>query len=161
MSQEFFPEFEDDFNDSPEPIQFFSEETDFILSQQSCIIDWIKSIVSKEDKILRQINFILCTDNYLHKINVEYLNHDTLTDIITFPYSDLPNIHSDIFISVERVEDNAKKFNTSFSDELHRVIIHGVFHLCGYGDKTASEQNIMRSKENEALELLKAKNKNL
>jgi probable rRNA maturation factor len=155
MSQDFFPEFEEALNDSPEPIQFFSEETDFILSQQSCITDWIKNIISKEDKILRQVNFILCTDIYLHKINIEYLNHDTLTDIITFPYSDLPTIHGDIFISVERVEENAKNFNASFSDELHRVIIHGVLHLCGYGDKTDSEKSIMRTKENEALLILK------
>ncbi|KAA3625494.1 MAG: rRNA maturation RNase YbeY [Bacteroidetes bacterium] len=135
-------------------MQFFSEDTDFILDQPSVISDWVKSIISKEEKSLRQINFILCSDEYLHKINVEYLNHDTLTDIITFPYSDPPIIHSDIFISVERVEENAHKFKTSFPDELHRVIIHGVLHLCGYGDKTEEEKSFMRQKENEALKLL-------
>ena len=156
MSEDFFPDFdEDSFDDSPTPIQFFSEETDFILGQQSAITDWIKNIISREDKSLRQINFILCSDDYLHKINIEYLDHDTLTDIITFPYCDPPNIHSDIFISVERVEDNAKKFSTSFTNELHRVIIHGVLHLCGYGDKSEEEKAFMRTKEDEALALLK------
>ncbi len=155
MSEDFFPEFDESLEDSsPTPIQFFSEDTDFILSQQPAVSDWVKSIISREEKTLRQINFILCGDEYLHKINVEYLNHDTLTDIITFPYSDPPLIHSDIFISVERVEENARKFETSFSDELHRVIIHGVLHLCGYGDKTEEEKSIMRKKENEALAML-------
>lgn len=156
MSEDFFPEFEHNLeDDSPTPIQFFSEDTDFILDQASLIVDWIDTIISKEKKSLQQINFILCSDKYLHKINVEYLNHDTFTDIITFPYSEPPIIHSDIFISVERVEENAKKFKTSFTDELHRVIIHGVLHLCGYGDKTEEEKSFMREKENEALVLLR------
>lgn len=156
MSQDFFPEFDEDFESSPESILFFSEETDFILGRQTAISNWIKSIIEKEGKTLRQINLILCNDDYLHKINVEYLNHDTYTDIITFPYNDPPIIHSDIFISVERVEQNAQKYETSFTNELHRVIIHGVLHLCGYGDKTEVEKQIMRAKEDEALHLLKS-----
>ena len=156
MSQDFFPEFEEELDNSSEPIQFFSEETDFILDHQAAISNWIKSIIEKEGKTLRQVNFILCNDDYLHKINVEYLNHDTYTDIITFPYNDPPIIHSDIFISVERVEHNAQKFETSFTNELHRVIIHGVLHLCGFGDKTEGEKQIMRTKEDEALHLLKS-----
>lgn len=155
MTEDFFPEFEDILEEGGDTIQFFSEETDFNLGNQAAISDWIKKIISKENNSLRQLNFILCNDEYLHKMNVEYLNHDTLTDIITFPYCDPPVVHSDIFISVERVEDNAKIFNTSFNNELHRVIIHGVLHLCGYGDKTEEEQKIMKEKEDEALLLLK------
>ncbi len=158
MPEDFFPDLKDEYDYSPEPIQFFSEETSFTLRNQTAISDWIKSVIEKEGKPLRQLNFILCNDEYLLKINLEYLNHDTLTDIITFPYTDPPVIHSDIYISVERVEDNAKCFNAAFNNELHRVIIHGVLHLCGYGDKTEEEEAVMRQKEDEALKLIKIHN---
>jgi rRNA maturation RNase YbeY len=155
MAEDFFPEFDDSIEENESPIQFFSEAIDFTLINEASISDWIKAVIFQENKDLHQLNFILCNDEYLHKINLEYLNHDTLTDIITFPYSDPPVIHSDIYISVERVEDNAKCFNVAFNNELHRVIIHGVLHLCGYGDKTEDEEKLMRQKEDEALKLIK------
>ncbi|MEM1120370.1 MAG: rRNA maturation RNase YbeY [Bacteroidota bacterium] len=109
---------------------------------------WIAQTIIKESKQLVALNFIFCDDEYLHKINVKYLDHDTLTDIITFPYSnDEQLIEGDIYISVQRVRANAQQFNVLFLQELHRVIIHGVLHLCGFGDKTDDEKKIMRSKE--------------
>lgn len=156
MQEDFFPEFEEIPQDE-NPINFFSESTDFQLASPEVVENWITSVINTEDKNLHLLNFIFCDDTYLHKINVEYLNHDTLTDIITFPYDDPPIIHSDIFISVDRVKENARLFKTSFENELHRVIIHGVLHLCGYGDKTEEEKSFMRKKEDEALKLLIAK----
>ena len=135
-------------------ILFFSEDVDFELDQEEEIRVWIEIIVKKEKKELQLINFIFCSDAYLHELNVEYLDHDTLTDIITFPYSPLPTIEGDIFISLERVKDNAETFHTHFQNELHRVMIHGALHLCGYGDKTPAEKKIMTAKEDEALLLL-------
>jgi len=99
------------------------------------------------------LNFIFCSDNYLLKINVEHLNHDTYTDIITFDYSKEDRISGDIFISIDRVEENAKSHKTSFENELHRVIIHGVLHLLGYGDKEPGQKAEMRQKEDFCLSL--------
>ena len=98
---------------------------------------------------------MFCDDEYLHRLNVQYLNHDTLTDIISFDYSMGKTISGDIFISVERVEDNAKDFEVDFSTELHRVIIHGILHYCGFKDKTEDDSKLMRAKEDEALLILK------
>ncbi|MGB1216433.1 MAG: rRNA maturation RNase YbeY, partial [Saprospiraceae bacterium] len=114
---------------------------------------WIQSIIQKEEQTLDAVTFIFCSDEYLHKINMEYLNHDTYTDIITFPMSDI-HIESDIFISLDRIRENATQFNLPFEKELHRVMIHGILHLCGYGDKSAEEQQLMTQKENKALKLL-------
>ncbi|MEM6316148.1 MAG: rRNA maturation RNase YbeY [Bacteroidota bacterium] len=138
-----------DFSDIPvDPIQFYAESLDFQLANESEIIAWITQTIIEESKKLVMLNFIFCNDEYLHKINVEYLDHDTLTDIITFPYSDDEQfIEGDIYISVQRVRANAQQFNVPFLQELHRVIIHGVLHLCGYGDKTETEKKVMRSKE--------------
>lgn len=86
--------------------------------------------------MLHLLNFIFCSDDYLLRLNVEYLDHDTLTDIITFPYADPPSIHGDIFISIDRVRDNAADFKVTFEQELNRVMAHGVLHLCGYGNET-------------------------
>ena len=97
---------------------------------------------------------MFCNDEYLHKLNLEFLNHDTLTDIISFDYSVGKELHGDIFISVERVADNAKDFEVDFDQELHRVIIHGVLHYCGYKDKTDEDANVMREKENYYLKTL-------
>ena len=99
------------------------------------------------------INYIFCGDDYLHAMNVEFLDHDTFTDIITFPMADFPVIAGDLFISTERVVDNAKDLDVAFRDELHRVIIHGVLHLCGQGDKTAEQAKAMRKLEDWALGL--------
>lgn len=131
----------------------FDTETDFNLSNVDVYSKWIENVITSESYVLGEINYVFCDDNYLHKINVEYLDHDTLTDIITFDNSIGTMIYSDIVISVERVADNAKDFNVSFEEELKRVIIHGVLHLCGYKDKSESEALLMRQKENEKINM--------
>lgn len=133
----------------------FNYETNFKLSNEDIISSWISTIINNENCKEDDINYVFCDDNYLHKLNLEFLQHDTLTDIISFDYSVGKTLQGDIFISIERVEDNAKDFNVDFTTELHRVIIHGILHYCGYKDKTESESVIMRNKENEALEVLK------
>lgn len=132
----------------------FNYETDFLLKDETRISDWIGAVVKDEGRTLEEINFIFCDDDYLHKINVEFLQHDELTDIISFDYSVGKNIQGDIFISVERVADNATDFNVSFTEELHRVIVHGVLHYCGYKDKTVADAKQMRDKENHYLSKL-------
>lgn len=114
---------------------------------------WIETVINARGGKTGAVNYIFCGDDYLHQMNVEYLNHDTLTDIITFPYEAYPLVSGDMFISTERVADNAKDLNTSFTDELHRVIIHGILHLCGQGDKTEEQAKEMRALEEWALGL--------
>lgn len=114
---------------------------------------WIRSVITERGGEAGPINYIFCGDDYLHQLNVEYLDHDTLTDIITFPYATFPRVSGDLFISVERVADNARDLKTDFTDEWHRVIIHGVLHLCGQGDKTEEEAAAMRDSEDWALEM--------
>lgn len=135
-------------------IEFFYEETDFRLNQSDKLVSWISKIIASEGYQLDNLNYILCSDEYLHKLNLEYLNHDTFTDIVTFDNSESENeIDSDIFISVERVEDNSKSLNTLFEDELARVLVHGVLHLMGWGDKTDALKKQMRLKEDACLSL--------
>ncbi len=132
----------------------FNYETDFELPNESQLAQWISSTISAEDCKEGEINYIFCDDDYLHKLNVEFLNHDTLTDIISFDYSVGKELHGDIYISLERVADNAKDFNNEFADELHRVMIHGILHYCGYKDKTEADEVLMRQKENDYLSQL-------
>ena len=101
-----------------------------------------------------ELSFIFCADEYLKKINIKYLNHDYFTDVITFDYSKEKLLFGDIYISTDRVRENSKTYNTYFNEELFRVIIHGVLHLCGFNDKTEDEKNLIRSKENEFLSLI-------
>jgi len=115
---------------------------------------WYESVASKESKVFGDVTIIFCSDDYLLAVNREHLNHDYYTDIITFDYSDLPLVSGDLFISVDRVRDNANQFNVSFEHELHRVIIHGFLHLCGYLDKSDDDALLMRSKEDFALGLI-------
>ena len=129
----------------------FNYETDFLLDSEEEISNWIIETIDSESHKLQEINYVFCDDEYLHKLNLEFLNHDTLTDIISFDYSVGKIIQGDIFISIERVVDNAKSFNVSFEDELHRVIIHGVLHYCGFKDKSEVEAKLMRDKENHYL----------
>ena len=110
-------------------------------------------IIESEDKTEGEINYIFCDDEYLLQKNIEFLNHDTLTDIISFDYTMGNLISGDIFISVERVADNAKDFNVSFDDELKRVMAHGVLHYCGYNDKMEADSQLMRTKEDEKIKL--------
>jgi rRNA maturation RNase YbeY len=128
-------------------IAFFTENIHFRLRNKKHIRAWISDAVINEGKIPGEISVIFCNDSFLLDMNIRYLNHDTLTDIITFEYSEGPLISGDIFISIERVKENARLFSKSFNDELHRVIIHGVLHLCGYKDKTTKDTATMRKKE--------------
>jgi probable rRNA maturation factor len=146
------PDFSDlpDFDTTDEPIIFNVEDIDFELPDAEAVIGWINRVAEGEDKRIGAVSYIFCSDTYLIELNQEYLKHDTLTDIITFPYATSP-IEGDIFISVDRVRDNAQDFGTPFEQELRRVIIHGVLHLCGYGDKTKAEAAKMRQKEDAAL----------
>jgi rRNA maturation RNase YbeY len=129
----------------------FNYESEFQLENEEAISNWISMSILSEGKKEGEISYIFCDDEYLHKINLEYLNHDTLTDVISFDYTMGNEIGGDIFISVERVADNAKDFKVSFEEELMRVMIHGVLHYCGYKDKGESNEELMRSKEDEKL----------
>lgn len=131
----------------------FNYETNFALENESNYEDWIIRIINSEGFEAGEINYIFCDDEYLHKINMEYLNHDTLTDIISFDYSVGNLLQGDIFISVERVADNAKDFNVTFDDELKRVLSHGVLHYCGYKDKSPKDEALMREKEEEKIKM--------
>lgn len=132
----------------------FNYEIDFKIQDEETKRKWISEIISEEDYREGEINYIFCSDNYLHKINIDFLNHDTLTDIISFDYSVGKELYGDIYISIERVEDNAKDFKVSFNEELARVMAHGVLHYCGYKDKTEEDQSVMTSKEDYYLEKL-------
>ncbi|WP_243473412.1 rRNA maturation RNase YbeY [Winogradskyella sp. MH6] len=125
----------------------FNYETDFKLENETKISEWISKAINSENCKEGELSYIFCSDDYLHKINVDFLNHDTLTDIISFDYSVGKELHGDIYISVERVEDNAKDFDVSFEDELARVMIHGILHYCGYKDKSDEDAKLMRTKE--------------
>jgi len=126
----------------------FNYETNFKLNDNEIISKWIGATILNEGFKKGDINYIFCDDTYLLKLNVEFLNHNTLTDIISFDYSIGKILHGDIYISIERVKENAIKFGASFDKELNRVIIHGVLHYCGYKDKTEIDIALMRKKEN-------------
>ncbi|MFN0728482.1 rRNA maturation RNase YbeY [Polaribacter gochangensis] len=134
----------------------FNYETDFKLSNEKELTDWIVSCIEKDDFKVGEINYIFCDDAYLHKLNIEFLQHDTYTDIISFDNSLGKIISGDVFISVERVAENAITYNSTFDVELHRVIIHGILHYMGFKDKTTDEKLIMRNKENQCLNNLKS-----
>jgi rRNA maturation RNase YbeY len=131
----------------------FHSETDFDLGNEKQVTDWIVRIANNHGKTISEISYVFCSDAYLLDMNQRFLNHDTLTDIITFDYTVGNEIGGDIFISIERVADNAKDFGVEFTEELRRVIIHGVLHLCGFIDKTEAEETQMRKLEDEALNL--------
>ena len=131
----------------------FNYETDFTLDNEVAIAAWLTNVITSENKKVGEINYIFCDDEYLHKINLEYLNHDTLTDIISFDYTMGNELSGDIFVSIERVNDNAKDFNVVFEEELKRVLVHGILHYCGYKDKGEAEELLMRSKEDEKIAL--------
>jgi probable rRNA maturation factor len=132
----------------------FHAEGAFILENQAKFSAWFEATAKEEGKHIGSLNYIFCDDEYLIKINVEFLNHDTYTDIITFDYSVGDELIGDLYISTERVSENAKEFKESLEDELNRVLIHGLLHLCGYKDKTEEEAKLMRTKENYYLSLL-------
>ncbi|AWM13636.1 rRNA maturation RNase YbeY [Flavobacterium sediminis] len=135
----------------------FNYEIDFALENEDLYSEWIESVVESEGKTLGEINYIFCNDEYLHQINMQYLNHDTLTDIISFDYTEGDIISGDIFLSIERVKDNAKDFEVPFSEELKRVMAHGVLHYCGYKDKSEADEQLMRAKEEEKIVMFHVK----
>lgn len=132
-------------------ICFFSENIDFDLDNKNQIKHWLNEIIQRRNFKTGTINFIFCNDAFLLDLNIKYLNHDTLTDIITFDYSQNSFLSGDIYISIERVKENADLFKKTFLEELHRVMVHGILHLCGLKDKTEDQSKEMRNAEDESL----------
>lgn len=126
----------------------FNLETEFDLDNVANKSNWLSSVITNENYKVGEINFIFCDDDFLLKLNQDYLNHNTYTDIISFDYRVGKELHGDIYISVDRVKENAKIYEVEFDHELSRVMIHGVLHFCGYKDKTKEEVSAMRDKEN-------------
>lgn len=129
----------------------FNYEMDFELPNEDQFSQWISRVIQSEDKKEGDINYIFCDDEFILDINQKYLEHDYYTDIISFDYSVGNELHGDVFISIDRVRENAEDFNVTFEEELNRVIIHGVLHYCGYKDKSDEEALLMRSKEEEKM----------
>ena len=136
-------------------INFFSEKIRFKLSNPKKTASWIRSVIKKEKCTLHSLNYVFCSDEYLKEINLQFLGHNTYTDIVTFNYNPSKGeIEGEIYISVDRVQDNSKTFKSDFQAEIHRVIIHGVLHLIGFNDKSKREKALMREKEDTYLSLL-------
>ncbi|WP_066829890.1 rRNA maturation RNase YbeY [Rufibacter ruber] len=136
------------------PIEFFAEDVEFEVKNEQRVKEWLFEIIENYSFELESLNYIFCSDEYLHQMNVEYLDHDTLTDVITFDNSDVEGvIEGDVFISIDRIVDNAASFHISPEEELHRVMVHGLLHLLGFEDKGEENQIIMRSKEDACLQL--------
>ena len=133
---------------------YFHKESVSIEFNEDLVSNWINSCISQVSKITGDLSVIFCNDEYLKTINIKYLNHDYYTDIITFDYSEKDTVSGDLFISIDRVIENAKLNNVHFINELYRVIIHGVLHLCGYNDKTVKEKKEIREKENFFLNII-------
>jgi len=131
----------------------FHFKSELLFSDKVDYSDWVSRIILSEDYVVGNVDYIFCSDEYLLKLNKEYLNHDTFTDIITFDYTNGKTISGDIFISTDRVKENAATFNVDFQNELLRVMSHGALHLMGYGDKTEDEKGVMRQKEEEKIKL--------
>ncbi len=131
----------------------YNYETQFLLANEERYSNWISKIITSEGRELGEIAYIFCDDDYLHNINMKYLNHDTFTDIISFDYSEGNLIQGDIFISITRVKDNSLMFSSHFDTELLRVMAHGLLHYCGYKDKTDKEKALMRVKEDEKIKM--------
>ncbi|MEE2801524.1 MAG: rRNA maturation RNase YbeY [Bacteroidota bacterium] len=118
---------------------------------------WLSAVIASENKALDKIDFVFCSDDYLHEMNKQFLDQDTFTDIITFDYCEENRLSGEIYISTDRVADNAQVFNVNFEQELHRVLVHGILHLCGYKDKSPQEIDLMRSKEEEKMNMFHVK----
>ena len=133
----------------------YNYETEFEIEDETQLESWIEKVVSEKGFELGEVNYIFCDDDYLLKLNIEFLQHDTLTDIISFDNSLGKLINGDIYISIERIRENAKEYNVTFEEEIHRVMIHGVLHYMGLKDKSDDEKLTMRKEENKALSVLK------
>ncbi len=131
-------------------VTFTSEQIDFQLDKVESVTNWLLNIAKAELRTVAQLEYIFCSDNYLLEVNKQYLDHDYFTDIITFPLQDSP-LEATIMISIERVRENAKIYKATFSNELHRVMVHGLLHLLDYKDSTNEEKKQMRTKENDCL----------
>jgi len=131
----------------------YTSENKFVLDKDKQISKWIEFSIENENREIGEINYIFCSDNYLLDINVKELKHNTLTDIISFDFTVGTVVSGDVFISIERVSENATNLELDFEDELHRVMIHGILHYCGYKDKTEEQKLVMRSKEDYYLSL--------
>ena len=131
----------------------FNYETDFELLNEAYFSKWLSEVILSENKNEGEINYIFCDDDYLLEINQNYLDHDTLTDIISFDYSVGNELNGDIFVSVERVKENASDYNVTFQEEIQRVLVHGILHYCGYKDKSEEDEQLMRSKEDEKIKM--------
>ncbi|MFQ3212745.1 MAG: putative rRNA maturation factor [Marivirga sp.] len=136
-------------------IQLFKEDVKIDLRSLTSTKKWLALVAHQHSKSIAGINYIFCSDRYLHRMNIEYLQHDTFTDIITFDSRENANaaIEADIYISIERVEENAINHNTAYQNELHRVMAHGLLHLIGFRDKTEKDKTEMRAAENQALKI--------
>jgi len=137
----------------------FNYVSDYQLVNESYYTNWVLKVVASENKALGEISYVFCDDAYLLKMNQEYLNHDTFTDIITFDYTNGNTIAGDIFISIDRVKENAKQYDVDFEEELRRVMSHGILHLAGYEDKKDEEVKVMRAKEEEKMKLFHVEQK--
>jgi len=135
------------------PVYFHNEGVSLIFKNKKAVSSWLSSVIESFKKELGTLNFIFCTDEYLLTINKSYLNHNHYTDIITFDYCEENKVSGDLFISIERVKEYSLKNNIEFNNEIHRVIVHGVLHLCGLNDKTEREKEKMRAQENKFLAL--------
>lgn len=135
----------------------FNYELNFKLEDETAYSNWLSKVISSEYKDEGNINYVFCDDNYLIEINKQYLNHDTLTDIISFDYSVRNELHGDVFISIERVRENAVDFNVEFDEELRRVLVHAILHYCGYKDKGKEDEKLMRQKEEEKIKMFHVK----
>jgi probable rRNA maturation factor len=131
----------------------FNYETEFELPNEDQISNWLSQVILSEKKKEGDINYIFCDDEYLLNLNEQYLDHDTLTDIISFDYTVGNELHGDIFISIERVRENAQDFNVTFDEELKRVLAHGILHYCGFKDKSEEDELLMRQKEDEKIKM--------
>lgn len=128
-------------------IRFFSEDVCFDFNQKLLTKRWLKLVAEAEQRNIGDINIIFCSDPYILDINIQYLQHDYYTDIITFDYCEGDVLSGDLFISIDSVRDNSSEFSSSFNDELNRVIVHGLLHLIGYDDHNDEDIAVMRSKE--------------
>ena len=134
-------------------INFFTEDVSFTLKGKKIAREWLISSLQKESKTCGDLNYIFCSDEYLKKVNIDFLQHDYYTDIITFDYSEADEVSGDIYVSIDRIKDNAKQFDKPVYNELSRVLIHGVLHLTGYKDKSDADQKQMTEKEDFYLSL--------
>ena len=129
-------------------ISYYTQDTDFVFKGKQFNNKWLRMVAESEIKRIGDISIIFCSDNYILDVNMKYLQHDYFTDIITFDYCEGDRLSGDLFISIDSVRENAKLYNTEFTEELNRVMVHGILHLIGYDDHTQKDQKLMRTKEN-------------